>query len=486
MHQRLRRAGVSAAIGVSGVLLVQPGLHGGAGQDRQAPSFNQEVAPILFSRCAGCHRPGDVAPMSLLSYASARPWARSIKARVQAREMPPWPADPAVGRFRNEQVLSDVERATLVAWVDAGAPEGTGSPPPAPPFLEGWSSQMNRPPDVIIEAPLRLDLPAQGLIPEFSVWSSQPFGKDRVIEAIELRPTNRSAVHHASVFRSRLPRGARIGRAAIWPGGPVFDGIPLSSKGVPLSLATPMASLGQPLVFYVPSGGFLRFPKGVGKRIASDEFLMWTFHLTTSGRAAQAGARVGLWFSRDTVRNDVTTWTVTDRVQVNGKDVRRDAGGPIFPNIAPNDPEYTVTGFMTLARPATLYALWPHMHYRGRDITFSLVDGKGRDQPLLHIPQYRFGWQFTYELATPLRLAAGATIKAVAHYDNSSRNRENPDPGQEVVWGPQADNEMFDPFVELAYERPAPSLLGDCGTGSDAGPGAPGLGGGGLFPPRCP
>ena len=430
-----------------------------AGAQAQAPTptFNREVAPILFASCAMCHRPGDIAPMSLLSYDAARPWARAIKAKVLSREMPPWSADTRFGQFRNEHRLLDSQIATLVAWADAGAPEGEGTPPLPPKFVEGWTSRMDRPPDQVIEAPLDLELPARGIIPEFTVWAKVPFGKDRFIEAIELRPTNRKVVHHASVFRGKLPRGANVGRAEAWPGGPLLDGIPMLPGGAP-PLKSSMLS-GQPLVFYVPAGGFLRFPSGVAKKIESDEYLMWTFHLMPSGEEARAGARIGLWFSQRDVRDEVITWTITDRVLVNGKEVGRDSGGPMYPNIPPNDSSYTVTGLMKVARPLTLYALWPHMHNRGRDITFSVMDSRGREQILLSVPRYRFAWQFVYELATPLRIPAGSTLKAIAHYDNSSMNPENPDPNQEVTWGPQSTNEMFDPFVEIAYERRQPSLL---------------------------
>jgi hypothetical protein len=293
-------------------------------------------------------------------------------------------------------------------------------------------------------------------------------------------------MHHASVFRTKLPRGAKVGKGEVWPGGPVLDGVPVLRNGTPAPLNSPDA-FGQPLVFYVPAGGFLRFPKGVAKRVKSDEYLMWTFHLTTSGQVAQAGARLGLWFSRDSVKQDVITWTVTDKVVVNGKEIQHDARGPQFPNIAPRDPDYSVTGFMRVTQPLTLYALWPHMHSRGRDITFILEDGKGREQILLSVPRYKFAWQFTYELATPLKIPAGTTIKAIAHYDNSARNADNPDPNQEVVWGPQAANEMFDPFLEIAYEKRAPQLLSpmDCVSGRPSDPGSP-ESGGGLFGSRCP
>src|SRR5882762_7358236 len=169
------------------------------------PTFNQEVAPILFGNCVSCHRPGDVAPMSLVSYEAARPWARAIKTKVLAGEMPPWPADPRYGEFRNTRSLTDAQIRTLAAWVDAGAPQGDGTPPPPPKFLEGWTSEMDRPPDQVIDAPLEFELPASGEIPVIRVWTKAPFSKEKFVEAIQVRPTNRATIHHASVFRAQLP-----------------------------------------------------------------------------------------------------------------------------------------------------------------------------------------------------------------------------------------------------------------------------------------
>jgi hypothetical protein len=435
-------------------------------QNASGPTFNKDVAPIIFNNCAGCHRPGDVAPMSLLTYEQARPYARAIKARVAAREMPPWPPDPRFGKFRNPHTLTDAQVNTLVAWADADAPQGTGNPPRPPRFVEGWTSQMDRPPDQIIEAPLDVDLPASGIIPQFKIYSKMQYGRDRFLEAIELRPINRAVVHHASVFRAKLPIGSSIGRGELWSSGPVMDGVPFLRDGRP----APDADVAvQPLIFYVPSGGFIRFPRGVAKRIQLDDYLQWTFHLVTTGKIERAGARIGLWFSRTDPDHEVFTWKASESVSVGGRELATDNLGPQFPNIPPNEADFEVTGVMKVNEPITLYALWPHMHYRGRDMTFVLVDRNGKEETLLSVPKYSFAWQFTYELASPRRIAQGSLIKAIAHYDNSSRNKDNPNPNEEVTWGPQANNEMFDPYVEITYDRRL--LQPDCnGFGAPSGP----------------
>src|SRR5688572_21720067 len=164
----LLAAAIAVAAGTLSALALTTGVSV-EGAQAAVPTFNKDVAPILFSQCVSCHRPGEIAPMSLLTYEAARPYARAIKARVAAREMPPWPPDPQFGKFRNPHTLTDAQINTLVAWADGDAPQGTGSPPRTPRIVEGWSSEMGRPPDQVIEAPIDFDLPANGLIPEFKV-----------------------------------------------------------------------------------------------------------------------------------------------------------------------------------------------------------------------------------------------------------------------------------------------------------------------------
>jgi hypothetical protein len=473
------------------VALLAPGAVVAAGEALQkspgpVPTFNKEVAPILYARCITCHRPGEIGPMSLLSYEDAVPWARAIKVRVLAREMPPWPADPRYGKFRNEHRLTDAQIATLVGWIDGGAPRGDGNPPKLPKFREGWTSLIDRPPDEIIEWSADFEIAANGEMPAFSVWSRLPIHEERFLEAVELRPANRAIVHHANVFAARLPQGARLGRGEAWPGGPVVDGIPLARDGTVAPLSPLIASFAKPLVFYVPGGGVLRLPRGIGKRVTPDDHLMWSFHFIGTDKVERPSVRIGLWFSRDDVHHEAVTLTVTDKIFVNGVEVPRDPNGlPRFPSIAPHDAEFVIAGVTEVTEDLTLYSLWPHMHSRGREMTFTVTDRKGVEQTLLSVPKYSFDWQFAYELASPLKIRAGSTIKAVARYDNSAANRANPDPNQEVIFGQAAANEMFNPFLELTFDRRVISRP-DCNQGQRPfDPANPGAGGGGLPPPGC-
>jgi hypothetical protein len=197
----------------------------------------------------------------------------------------------------------------------------------------------------------------------------------------------------------------------------------------------------------------------------TDPSLLWTFHLVPSGTPEPARARLGLWFRTGNVHHEAVTRTVTDRIFVNGGEIPRGSNGPQFPVIAPHASDYTVTGLLPVSENVTIYALWPHMHLRGRSMTFGVVDRQGREQTVLSVPKYDYNWQFAYELERPLRVEAGSTIKAVAHYDNSYRNRSNPDPTQPVTWGDQATNEMFNPFIEVVYDKRVLQQPVDCGFG---------------------
>jgi hypothetical protein len=421
------------------------------------PTFNSDVAPILYRRCVACHRPGEAAPMSLLTFEQVRPWAKAIKAKVVAREMPPWGADAGIGEFRNSRALNATELETLVAWVDSGAPQGEGGAPQPPRFSEGWNASMNRPPDYVLELPVEFETPASGEIPTFTVWSQLPFRDDRLIEALEVRPSNPRVVHHAGVGVADLPANTRIGRGPLWEGGPPSDGVAVLPDGQAFRATSPDA-FGYPIAFYVPGGGVLRFPTGVAKRLPARKYLAWGMHFVTTGHAERTHVTMGLWFAKGRVTHEAEMMTVNEKVFVGGKEILPDDRGRLLiPPIPARAANWEIVGTLHFLSDATLYSLWPHMHYRGKDMTFSIAGPDQRESTtLLKVSKYSPLWQMTYELAAPLKIRAGSTIKAVAHYDNSAENRLNPAPDQDVVWGPQSWNEMFHAFIEVAVEPKQP------------------------------
>src|SRR3954447_10411639 len=174
-----------------------------------APTFARDVAPILYTSCVGCHRPGEVAPMSLVSYDDVRPWAKSIRARVTSREMPPWGADSAYGTFRDDRSLTPAQIETISRWVDSGAPKGdVAGLPPVPPVATGWSHGE---PDLVIEMPIDFPIPAEGEVPITDFFAKAPFTHDVYVKALEVRPGTAGVIHHAGLYViDRLPDGARL------------------------------------------------------------------------------------------------------------------------------------------------------------------------------------------------------------------------------------------------------------------------------------
>lgn len=463
---------VLAALAISGVNI------GAQRETAAAPTFNQDVAPILFSKCVTCHSPGQVAPMSLLSYKAARPWARAIKNKVAAREMPPWPVDPRFGVFRNARGLTQAQVDTIVAWVDQGAPEGTGARPAPPPLAEGgWSHPSGRPPDLVVEMPYDHDIPAQGQFPWYDIVQPWPFQEDKFIEAVQVLPGNLAVVHHIGAHWRRLRPGTKIGIGPAWPGGPVLSNVQVNDDGTPItpldgrrvSSRPPAEGVGDEegsLVIYVPPRGFQQFRPGVGKRIPKDSVLHWTLHYTMTGRPEKDRSRIGLWFQQ--VPMTVETLTrgssadtsfmtyITQGREVPETILRSPASvcaGPCLPVIPPNEANYKVTGITAFQDDVTIHLMWPHMHVRGKDMTYLVTYPDGREEVLLHVPRYNFNWQLYYELAEPVKIPAGSTLRVIAHYDNSVRNRENPAPDKEVYWSEQSWDEMFTGFYEASIDK---------------------------------
>jgi hypothetical protein len=416
--------------------------------------------------------------MSLVTFQDARPWARAIKNKVVSREMPPWFADPRFGpEFANNPRLTDAEINIVAAWVDAGAPQGSGDAPPPPSFVEGWRTFKGRPPDAIIEMPTIFDVPAAGALPIFTIWSPNPFTEDKFIEAVELRPGAVGAVHHSDVTARSLPAGTVLGRGAAWKDGPSIDFVPtyadgtsyneLATGGAPDARELPAGAARRAalqaeafrttddyrLLFYVPGGGFQEFPPGAVKRISAGNALAWGVHYTPTGKPEKDRHRLGLWFARSPATHEVITKRIGEAHIIEGREFVADNEGADFPAIPPLVDDWRITAITPIQDDVTLYALWPHMHLRGKDMTFIATFPDGREEVLLHVPKYNFQWQLQYTLLKPVHLPAGSTIKAIGHYDNSRANRSNPRPDAAVRWSEQSWDEMFNGWMELSIDK---------------------------------
>jgi hypothetical protein len=386
------------------------------------PTFSKDVAPILQHNCQGCHRPGEAAPMSLLTYQQARPWAKAMKEAVVLKKMPPWPADPQVGHFRNDRSLSAKDRETLVAWADGGAPEGNPKDLPQPvAFVDGWNIGK---PDRIIEMPKAFDVPASGTIEYQYVILPLNLTEDRWIQAGEARPGNRAVVHHVIAF-IREP-GSKWMRDK--QPGEVF--VPRNDKGDVQSFS------GDILAGYAPGVPPVKLEPGTARLVKAGSDVVFQLHYTANGKATQDQTKVGIIFAKEPPKERILTMA---------------AANTKF-KIPPGDPNYQVNSELELAHDVKLMSLLPHMHVRGKDFEYRLIFPTGETQTILRVPRYDFGWQLSYDLPSEgMTLPKGTKIACTAHFDNSPNNPSNPDPTKEVKWGDQSWEEMMIGFFDVAF-----------------------------------
>ncbi len=388
------------------------------GSDKATLSYSKDVAPILNKNCVSCHRPGEVAPMSLMSYKEVRPWAKSIREQVAQRVMPPWFADPKYGQFSNDCRLSEKEISTIKSWVESGALEGDRSDlPPAPKFTEGWTIGK---PDVVLSMTQEFSIPTEGAIPYQDFVVPTNFTEDRYVQFAEIRQGDRTHVHHVIVNvrypSSRPARGAGPSNQDERPGGDDSDGR---------------------LVGWAPGEAPLILRPGQAKLIKKGSDLIFQVHYTTNGEPGKDRTSVGVIFSKAPVEKRVVT-----------------AGASASElNIPPGEPNYESSGSYTFKEDSHIENLHPHMHFRGKDFQYRLIYPDGTSKILLFVPRYDFGWQLTYFFKEPVAAPKGSRLEAVAHHDNSRRNKFNPDPTKFVTWGPQTWEDMMIGYFDYTRDK---------------------------------
>ena len=400
-----------------------------ATSDRPSVTFAKDVAPILQRHCQECHRPGEAAPFSLLTYEQARPWAKAIKQAVLTKMMPPWFADPHYGTFSNHRSMPQKEIDTIVAWANAGAPQGDPKDlPPPRDFLEGWSIPE---PDQVIELPKPYAVPATGTVEYQKFIIPSGFTEDKWVQFAEARPDQRDKVHHMILFirepHSHWLREAPIGEFFVAPKPKDND---VDTSALPSDF----------LVGYAPGQPPEELPPGQAKLIKAGSDFVLEIHYTTNGTAALDRSKFGLVFAKHAPAERVLTLSATNGTF----------------KIPPGDPNYRVDAAFQLAADVKLTALHPHMHGRGKDFEYRLVLPSGETQTLLRVPRYNWHWQLWYTLANPIALPKGAKIECTAHFDNSPNNPDNADPTKEVTWGDQSWDEMMVGFMNLAFPANMP------------------------------
>jgi mono/diheme cytochrome c family protein len=372
-------------------------------------TFHKDVQPIFQKRCVVCHRPGEIGPFSLLTYDKARSNSQEIRAAVSERRMPPWHADPKTGEFVNDRRLSDTEIATIASWVDAGTPEGDprDAPPPRE-FSEGWQIGT---PDLVLTIPKPYRIKAEGTIPYHYAEVPTEIAEDRWVQAIEVRPGARAAVHHVLVFI----RTKKLGDQQPLDGGLLYGYFGIM----------------------VPGENAMIFPDGMAKKLPGGARLIFQIHYAATGKVLEDQTSIGLVFAKKPVAQEVIT-----RGVVNTK-IKIPAGAA--------DHEETAT--YTFEHDAKILSFLPHTHVRGKAFKYvAIAPGADGEEVLLDVPEYDFNWQTCYRLKEPRSVKKGTKIKVYVKYDNSASNPANPDPTKVVKFGQQTWQEMLIGYVDFVKE----------------------------------
>ena len=376
------------------------------------PTFNKDIAPILWQNCAGCHRPGEVGPFSLLDYKDVAKRANFLAEITASRRMPPWKAEPGFGEFHDERRLTDAEIKTIAAWSQAGAPEGDSKDlAPAPKFPEGW--QLGTP-DLVLKAQEAFEIPSSGRDVYRCFVIPIPTESDRTVAAVEFRPGNRKVVHHALLFLDNTGAAHKKDEADSGPGYASFGG-----PGI-----LPTGSLGG----WAP-GAMPRFlPEGTGKYIRKGSDLVLQIHYHPDGKTEADQSTVGIYFTKTPAKKIVGGIAVRTRNL----------------DIPPGEKRYHVTAqSQPLPVDAEAIGITPHMHYIGKEMKVVAETSDGKTIPLIWIKDWDFNWQGQYQYRSPIKLAKGTVIKLDAYYDNSAENSRNPSsPPKRVGWGEQTTDEM--------------------------------------------
>jgi hypothetical protein len=414
-------------VGVCSIVVSAASLGPRAGSARTAdPTFAEDVAPIVYRNCTSCHRPDGLAPFSLLDYESAAPKAGKIKSMVRTGQMPPWQAVGPRGVFRNDRRLADEDKAIIIRWVDSGAKPGDlNKLPPRPNYSSGWEIGT---PDAIVQMPDAFVVPASGTV-EYQYFEV-PTGttEDKWVQAIEIMPGSREVVHHVLVYaRVPSPPGATPPTPASPRPTPLFvtnreHDIPEP----PRSDSTPRRRLGALIGSTAPGTNVVEFPAGAALRLRAGTVLTFQMHYTPHGHEMKDRTSIGFRFAKEMPNEEIFAAAF-----VNGSFT-----------IPPGARDVAVPAEIGVTQPVKVWGLLPHTHLRGTRWLYKLERPDGTSEIVLDVPRYDFNWQTYYLFKTPLEIPAGGKLTSMAWYDNSTSNKDNPDPSAEVRWGDQTWEEM--------------------------------------------
>ena len=379
------------------------------------PDYASEVAPIIAGQCVGCHRAGGIGPFAMDSHLMLQGWSPMIREVLLTRRMPPTQVDPNIGHFSNARYMSDADMQTLVHWIDAGAPRGTAVIDPLTEIqLPSWKTWTLGEPDYIISAP-KMEVPATGVMDYITVDVELPFTEDKWVKAVQFIPGDESVLHHLLTY--------------VTAPAEEFDGGEANVRSVARRF----------LEGYAPGKvDAMTFPEDTGVYIPQGHKLSMQFHFTTNGRATTDETVLGLYMHDEPPKYENFTRSVSSQFKI-----------PAF------DQDYESAASYVFDEDVVVTGLRAHMHFRGKDMKFSVENEDGSMTDLLSVPNYSYAWQPTYELEQPMLVKAGTRVHVTGAFDNSEFNPANPDPSKELTFGLQSWDEMFIGYWTYHAAEPA-------------------------------
>lgn len=367
------------------------------------PDYATQVAPIVAEQCATCHREGGIGPFAMDSHLMLQGWSPMIREVLLTKRMPPTQVDPNIGHFSNARYMSDADPQTLVHWIDAGAPRGAAAVDPLTEIeMPNWKEWTLGEPDYIVKAP-KMEIPATGVLDYIDVDVELPFDEDKWVKAVQFIPGDESVLHHLLTYVTAPAEN--------------FDG----GEGNTTSVARRF------LEGYAPGKvDAMTFRDETGVYIPEGHKLSMQFHFTTNGRATTDETVIGLYMYDEPPKYENFTRSVASQFK-----------------IPPYAQDYESHAQYVFDDDVVVTGLRAHMHFRGKDMKFSMENEDGSMTDLLSVPNYSYAWQPTYELEEPVQIKAGTKVHVTGAFDNSEFNPANPDPSQELTFGLQSWDEMF-------------------------------------------
>jgi hypothetical protein len=405
------------------------------------PTFSKDIAPILQAKCQSCHEPGSIAPMSLITFDEVRPWARSIRLRVSTRQMPPWHIDKGVGvqQFKNDISLTDQQIDTIVNWIDQGAPQGNPADMPPPKPVNStlyWQAERDGfgPPDIIVKSPEQT-MPAVHQDEWWRQLSDIPgLTEPRWVKMVEERPTTlagRKIVHHSIAYLvlNNDPDAVSHGTST-GPAGPRQD-------------ANDDVNRRPQLMEWAVGKGYDRYMEGTGKLIVPGEQIAWDQHIHAAGEEITTGTELGIWLYPKGEVPKHRSYLIGFTALKNG---------PAALDIPPNSIAMT-DGFTTLKENTIITNFQPHFHMRGKAMRVEAILPDGSNQIIGSVSDFNFNWMTNYIFADDAAPAfpKGTVIHVTAWYDNTTANKNNPDPTQWVGYGDRSVSEMGHAWMNVVY-----------------------------------